>query len=220
MKMKNNLLLATGCCLLLLAACQSPKEQIAQKWQIESFEAPVMDSIMEARKHSIDTMTTIDTNMVAFFGTQDLDSIKTILKAQMDEYKTQQNEVAKQGYIDFHKNGTAIFASGINVDSLKWELKGKKQLLLSPIKEKEGAHPDTMTIENISAKKLRLKMTQGSNSMFVNLHPFTKEDSLIAADLNKKQEEQMQQQMQQMQQMQQAHQQAQAEADARKANGK
>lgn len=218
MKMKNNLILATGCCLLFLAACQSPKDQIVRKWQMESFDTPVMDSIMEVRKKSIDTMSTLDTNMAAFFGTQNLDSIKSILKAQMEEYKTQQNEVAKQGYIDFHKNGTAVFASGINVDSFKWELKGKKQLLISPFKMDANGHPDTMVIENISAKGLRLKMTQGANSMFINLHPFTKEDSLTALELNKKQEEQMKQQMEQMQQMQQ--QQAQAGADTQKESGK
>lgn len=206
MKLRNQLFLATGCGLLLLASCQNPKEQITGKWQFESYETPTMDSMADARKQAIDTITHVDSAMAAFMGTYDLDSIKAILKEHAEDYKEQQKDAATMSAVTFLKSGETIFYSGPQSDTSKWEIIGKDKLILSPYSETQkqaGAKPDTAFIESISKDKMRLKLPQGNNYIFINLHKYTQEDSLKANELIQKQQQMMQEQMQQMQQMQQ-----------------
>lgn len=206
MKLKNQLLLATSCGLFLLASCQNPKDQIIGKWQFDSFEAPAMDSVAQVRKKAIDTISHVDSSMAVFLGTKNLDSIKVILKKHADDYKEQQKDAAAMSSVTFLKTGEAIFHSGLQVDTSKWEIIGKDKLVLSPYNEKQrqaGAKADTATIESIGNGKIRLKAPQGNNILFINLRTYTKDDSLKAEDLAKKQQQMMQEQMQQMQQMQQ-----------------
>jgi hypothetical protein len=203
MKLKNQLLLATGCGLLMLASCQNPKDQIIGKWQFDSFEAPAMDSVAQVRKKAIDTISHVDSAMASFLGTRDLDSIKAILKKHAEDYKQQQKDVAAMSSVTFLKTGEAIFHNGMQNDTSKWEIIGKDKLVLSPYNDKQrqaGAKEDTATIESISKDKIRLKAPQGNNALYINLRAYTKEDSLKAEDLMKKQQQMMQEQMQQMQQ--------------------
>lgn len=207
MKFKNQLLLATGCGLLLMASCQNPKDQIIGKWQFDSFETPSMDSMAIERKKAIDTISHVDSSMAAFLHTTNLDSIKTILKTHTDDYKQQQKDVAAMSSVSFLKSGEAIFHNGLQNDTNKWEIIGKDKLVLSPFNEKQrqaGQKPDTAIIESISKDKIRLKAPQGNNVLYINLRTFTKEDSTKAEDLVKKQQQMMQEQIQQMQQMQQS----------------
>lgn len=206
MNLKNQLLLATGCGLLLLASCQNPKDQIIGKWQFDSFEAPAMDSVAQVRKNAIDTISHVDSAMASFLGTKDLDSIKAILKEHAEDYKKQQKDVAAMSSVSFLKTGEAIFHNGMQNDTSKWEIIGKDKLVLSPFSEKQrqaGAKSDTAIIESISKDKIRLKAPQGNNMLYINLRAYTKDDSIKAEGLVKKQQEMMQQQIQQMQQMQQ-----------------
>lgn len=205
MKLRNQLLLATGCSLIFLASCQSSKNQIIGKWQIDSFESPSMDSITQVRKKAIDTISHVDSSMASMLGTSNLDSIKKILKSHADDYKQQQKDASVLSSVSFLKNGDAVFHTGIQNDTSKWEIVGKNKLILSPSTEaqkKAGAKPDTAYIETISKEKIRLKLHQGKNLVFVNLRPYTKADSMKANDMIQKQQQMMQEQMQQMQQMQ------------------
>lgn len=206
MKIRNQLFLATGCGLLLLASCQNPKEEIIGKWQFESYETPVMDSMAEVRMKAIDTITHVDSAMAAFMGTYDLDSIKSILKEHAEDYKQQQKDAAAMSAVTFLKSGETIFHSGPQSDTNKWEIIGKDKLVLSPYSDAQrqaGAKPDTAFIESIGSGKMRLKLPQGNNYIYINLHKYTKEDSLKANELIQKQQQMMQEQMQRMQQMQQ-----------------
>ncbi|HET8572596.1 MAG TPA: lipocalin family protein [Edaphocola sp.] len=207
MKLKNNLLLAAGCGLLLLASCQNPKEQIIGKWQVESFESPAADSMAKVRTKAIDTITKVDSSMAAFMGTYDLDSIKSVLKSHVEDYKQQQKDMAALTSLAFFKDGLAVFYSGPQSDTNKWSIAGKDKLVLSPFSEAQrqaGAKEDTAIIESISKGKLRLKINQGKNFMYANLRTFTKEDSAKANEVLQKQQQMMQEQIQKMQQMQQA----------------
>lgn len=206
MKLKNKLFLATGCGLLLLASCQNPKEEIIGKWQFESYETPAMDSMAKAHIESIDTMTQVDSTMALFMGTTDLDSIKAILKEHAEDYKQQQKDAATMSAVSFLESGYAIFHSGPQNDSSKWEIIGKDKLILSPTSEMQreaGVQPDTAFIESIGNGKMKLKLPQGNNHIFVNLHTFTTEDSLKANELFQQMQMQQMMQEQMLQQMQQ-----------------
>jgi hypothetical protein len=168
---RKNILFVAGCCLFFLAACQSPKDQIARKWQVDSFENPTADSMMKVQEKSIDTMTVVDSSVAMYLGTFNLDSVKMIAKKQMQDFKQQQLEAVRQNSMNFLKDGIVIFEAGNGkADSGKWAMLDKK-LVLSPKTPQPGApsQSDTFSIEKISGSELRLKRQQGENVMFINM---------------------------------------------------
>lgn len=204
MKIKNSLFLVAGSCLLFLAACQSSNDQLVQKWQVESFQSPMRDSMLKMQEQSIDTMSQVDTNMAKFYGTSNLDSLKILLKGQIESQKKLEADAAKQSAMEFLKDSIVIMYNGVQIDSAKWVLSDdKKQLTFSPLNPTGPEKAATFDIITLTSNSLQLKMTQGNNSMQINLRPFTKEDSVSAAKLNEEQlkeqlaRQQMQQQMQQ-----------------------
>jgi len=207
MKLKNNLLFVAGCGLLLLASCQNSKDQIIGKWQVDSFESPAADSMAQVRIKAIDTITTVDSAMAAFMNTYNLDSIKSILKSHVNDYKEQQKDMAAMTSLAFFKDSIAVFYSGPQSDTSKWAIVDKNKLVLSPYTQAQrqaGAKADTAIIESIGNGKVRLKINQGKNFMYTNLRTFTKDDSIKANEILNKQQQMMQEQIQKMQQMQQA----------------
>jgi hypothetical protein len=169
---RKNILFAAGCSLIFLAACQSPKDQIVRKWQMDKIESPTADSMMKLREKAIDTMTTFDSSMVMYFHTTNLDSIKLLMKKEMQTYKEQQEASAKQGSMNFRKDGIIIFEGGGNADSLKWQLIEEKKLVLSAIDPSKGpAQMDTFIVDKLTSSDLRLKLEKGTNKVFFNLKP-------------------------------------------------
>jgi len=210
MKLKTSLFLASGSCLLFLAACQSPKGQLVKKWQVESFQNPMRDSMMKVQEHSIDTISQVDTNMAKFYRTSNLDSLKTILKKQIEDQKKMEADAAKQSAMEFFKDSTVVMYNGIHVDTAKWSLTDdNKKLTFAPLTPQGPDQSATFDVLTLSDKKLELKINRGQSSMQINMRPFTADDSVAAAKLNQEQlqeelaRQKMQQQMQAAQQQQQ-----------------
>lgn len=206
MKLKTTSFLFTGICLLTMASCQSPKDQLTKKWQVVSFEDNHGDSMANAYLKSVDTITVVDTMMMLNFGTSNLDSIKSMMREDVDKEKEQREESAKMTSLNFKKNGYVEISNGANIDSAKWELIDKNVIL--SISDPSGTpRADTFTIENISSNKLKFKLEQANRKVYLNLRPFKKEDSMVAIESYHKMMKAREQQMQQMQQMQQQMQQ-------------
>jgi|GEM_PF-1935022 len=208
MKLKTNLILVSGISLLSLASCQSPKEQIVKKWQVVSFEDNHGDSMANAYLKSIDTITTVDSMLAMNFGSFDLDTIKTRMKESVNKDRDQRKESAKMLSLNFRKDGVVEMSNASNVDSLKYEILDNKKIVFIPFeKAVAGAKADTVfQIEKISGNSLKFKMIQLPNEVFLNLRPFTKEDSVTAIATAEKLKAEQMQQMQEMQQMQQEQQ--------------
>lgn len=168
---RKNLLFVAGSCLLFLAACQSPKEQIVRKWQIDSFESPYRDSMMKVQEHSIDTITMVDSNMAMYAGTFNPDSFKMIIKKQMKDQKDEQEKMAKQITMNFLKDGIMIQEGGGRSDSMKYTMPDDKTLELSPLNPPAGMpnKPEKLTIEKISSSEMRLKVGKEHQEMFISM---------------------------------------------------
>ena len=169
---RKNLLFVAGASLIFLAACQSPKDQIVRKWQVEGIESATRDSMFKVQEKSIDTITVIDSNMAMFMGTTNVDSFKTMAKAKMAESKTEQENQMKQISMNFLKDGIMIQEGGGRADSLKWVLtEDGKQLLLSALNPPAGMpnRTDTLHVDKISASNLRFKVVNPQGNLFINL---------------------------------------------------
>ena len=169
---RKNLLFVAGAGLIFLASCQSPKDQIVRKWQVENVEVPAQDSMMKVREKSIDTITVLDSNMAMFMGTNNLDSFKMLAKQQMAESKKQQEEQVKQMSMTFLKDGIMLQEGGGRTDSAKWVLsEDGKKLMLSALNPPAGMpnRTDTFIVDKISGSNLRFKIEQPQGVVFINL---------------------------------------------------
>jgi len=169
---RKNRLFVAGSCLLLLAACQSPKDQIVRKWQIDSFESPFRDSMAKVQEHSIDTITVVDSNMAMYVGTFNVDSFKMLLKKQIKQQKEEYEKAAKESTLTFTKDGFMINEEGSGrKDSLKYTLTDDKKLVVTPVNAPAGMpnKPDTINIEKISASEMRFKVGKEKQIMYINL---------------------------------------------------
>lgn len=203
MKHTKIIAFAAACGILGMVACQSPNDKIVKKWQVTAFENPTTDSILKEREKSIDTITMVDSNMVMFFQTDNLDSIKALMRDELNQFKVQQGEAAKQSYMDFRSSGTVIMAGGLNVDSATWAIVNKDKLIFSNFpKEGVPATHDTFEILKISDKELSIKYSTDLTSSTINLRPYTKEDSVTASGLIEEQRKQMEEQQKQMEELQ------------------
>ncbi len=123
-------------------------------------------------------MTTFDSAMVMYFHTTNLDSIKLLMKKEMQNYKEQQEANAKQGSMNFRKDGIIIFEGGGNSDSMKWQLLEEKKLVLTAMDPaKAPTQVDTFIVDKLTASDLRLKMEKGTNKVFFNLKPASEKKS-------------------------------------------
>lgn len=170
---RKNLLFVAGCSLFFLAACQSPKDQLARKWQVDGIEDPFRDSMMTVQEKSIDTISVVDSNMAMYAGTFNVDSFKMIIKKQMNDQKEEQQKLAKQISMNFLKDGIMLQEGAGRSDSLKYTLtEDNKALVLQPKTPAPGMErKDTLHIEKLSASELRLKVSEGPRSLYINLKP-------------------------------------------------
>lgn len=171
---RKNLLFVAGCGLFFLAACQSPKDQLARKWQVDGVEDPFRDSMMTVQEKSIDTITVVDSNMAMYAGTFNVDSFKTIIKKQMSDQKVEQEKMAKQISMNFQKDGTMIQEGAGRSDSLKYTLAEDNKFVILKAKTPPPGMPDradTLHIEKLSSSELRFRVSQGPRNLFINLKP-------------------------------------------------
>lgn len=202
MKLKINLTLIVGLGLLTFASCKSPKEQIIKKWQVVSMENKHDDSMAKAYLESIDTIKTLDTMMAMNFGSFNLDTIKLRMKESVNKEMDQRKERSKMLSLDFHKNGVVVLGNAGKTDSVKYVITDKKQVVFIPFPSQKAGKPDTVfIIESISGNALKFKMAEPPYPVYLNLHPFTKEDSLAGVETTKKFDAERAKQMEQMQQM-------------------
>ncbi len=171
---RKNLLFVAGCGLFFLAACQSPKDQLARKWQVDTVEDPFTDSMMKIQEKSIDTISVVDSNMAMYAGTFNLDSFKMIIKKQMNDQKEEKEKMAKQISMNFLKDGIMIQEGGGRSDSLKYSLTDDNKAVVLKAKTPPPGMPDrsdTLHVDKLSASELRFKVSQGPRSLFINLKP-------------------------------------------------
>jgi hypothetical protein len=191
---RKNILFVAGCCLFFLASCQSSNDQIVRKWQVESVDNPSQDSMMNVQRKSIDTISTLDSAMIEYFQSTNLDSIKKEIQIDFDksmaERKKQFEEYVKQITMEFRSDSIMLQTVMGNSDSAKWFLADSKTIVLSPLNPMPGApdSKDTFFIDKSSSNELRLKIAKAGSISYINMKAAT--ESKSAKEETQKTEEQ------------------------------
>ncbi len=162
---------------LFLYSCKPHhKYTIEKTWYATALESREMDSILIQGQQFIDSMgsgTTPEQN-VQLYGSNNLDSIKKILKVQLDSIRIMKNAALESTIFQFRMDSVALLSFSGRTDSMKWTRDTDSSLLLSPLGLTGTLDEIKMTIIELNDSLLRLRFLENGASSIVSFKPQAK----------------------------------------------
>lgn len=162
---------------ILLTACgDQKKDLITRKWQAISLENESLDKDMAEKEKFMDTVgqhTTREMNL-ALYGVPDVDTIKTILRAQIDEARMVQQYTLEHTIFEFRKDKVAVLSFGNNPDSANWYFDDEGALILDDMNMKGAGDKTKMDIVTLNDTLLKLKYTEDGITSTATFKPMQK----------------------------------------------
>ena len=159
--MKNTFLLVFLA--LGLASCgDQKKDLITGKWQAISLENEQLDKDLAEKEKCMDTVgqhTTPEMNM-ALYGMPNVDTIKSIIRAQIDEARMVQQYTLEHTIFEFRKDKVAVLSFGSHPDSANWYFDDEGALILDDMAMKGAGDKTKMDIVTLSDTLLKLRYTE------------------------------------------------------------
>jgi hypothetical protein len=156
--MKTKLFAFFICSFILVASCKPSREsQIIGLWQEVGVSNPQMDEAMEQQRHFLDTVglhTDSATNM-ASYGYANMDTLKKIIRTNMDSLKRAESKTIAETWFDFHPGGIVYLHSEEGLDSANWYFEDNA-LMLDEQKLKGGGAKLRMEVEQLNDTALQL----------------------------------------------------------------
>jgi hypothetical protein len=150
-----------------LSSCkQSKEDMISRKWQEIANENEERDKAVKAQLQLIDTMgrsTTPEQNM-ALYGVANADSLRPILKENLDSFLAMQKREVEQTQFEFKKNGVVYLINGDHRDSANWNFEKDGKLALDEKKLKGTGEKMLIDVLTLTKNELKLKFTNGQSS--------------------------------------------------------
>lgn len=157
-----------------LSSCQAQNKEklLTRKWQAISLESEGLDSMMAEQRRFLDTFgrNTTDEENMAMYGFSNIDSARSLLQKEMDDYMAMQDHAIKNTWFEFRKDGMVVMNFSGQEDSTKWHINDEGILVLE---ESAGSNPGgiTMNILSLDDNNLKLQMTEQGMSSTVVFKP-------------------------------------------------
>ena len=170
--MKKLAVIAAGIC--LFAACkESKKDLITGKWQAISVESPELTQQVEASRIFFDTVGTT-TDAAAneqLYGVRNMDSMRAVLKLQLDSFLAMQDATVRNTWMNFDKNGTVVASFNSYPDTVKWYFDDEDNLMLDELEQKGAGTKIKMEVVRLEDTILQLKFKEGEFSSTATFKP-------------------------------------------------
>jgi hypothetical protein len=161
-------------CLLVLTSCKKTREEkIAKKWLAVSLENPDLDKQVAESRIFFDTVgrsTDPETNE-QLYGARNMDSMRLILKQQLDSFLAMQAYTVKNTWLDFDKKGTVVANFGTEPDTVKWYFDEEGNLMLDEQDPKVGGGKIKMELVKLEDTVLQLRYSENGFSSLATFHP-------------------------------------------------
>lgn len=160
--------------ILTLSSCkQDKKDVIAKKWRASKLDNAQMEQMVKEQSDFIDTFgmhTDAATNQ-DLYGVRNVDSVRTVMKQQLTEYKAMQESAVKNTWFDFRKNGKVILNFSGHTDSANWELEKDGTLVIDEKKLKGTGNVLKMEVLALSEDTLKLRFNEEGMTSTVTFLP-------------------------------------------------
>lgn len=170
--MKKLFVFAAGIC--LLSGCKDdPKDLIVGKWQAVSVESPELKEQIANSKVFFDTVGT-STDAAAneqLYGVRNMDSMRVVLKAQLDSFLATQDATVQNTWMNFDKNGTVVASFNSPPDTVKWYFDDEGNLMLDELEQKGAGTKIKMEVSRLEDTILQLKYNENGFSSTATFKP-------------------------------------------------
>jgi len=160
----------------LLACRQSKEELIAKRWKAVSVESPKLDEEIRRQRTFVDTIGANNTPEVneAQYGVRNMDSMRQVMKQQLELVIARQKESMVNTWLDFHKDGTVIVNFGDRPDTVSWYFEDDGALMLDEMKQKGTGSKIRMEVITLEKEKLQLRFDENGFSSTASFVPAPK----------------------------------------------
>lgn len=160
--------------ILLLAACESKKEDIIQqKWQAIVLDNPDLQKIIDEQSAFLDTVgshTTPEQNE-EIYGMRNIDSAKQSLRRELEDYKAMQQHAVENTWFDFQKDGKMLMNFSGKIDSASWYFDEEGNLMIDEMKLKGAGSKIKMKVLTLQSDTLKLKFEEENMRSTVTFRP-------------------------------------------------
>ncbi|HRO42398.1 MAG TPA: hypothetical protein PL009_06160 [Flavipsychrobacter sp.] len=164
---------AIVCCVFVFSCKQSKEELITKKWQAIRVESPELEKQIADSRVFFDTVgksTDAATNE-QLYGARNMDSMRVILKMQLDSFIGLQAWTVKNTWLDFQKNGTVAAAFGTQPDTVKWYFDDEGNLMLDELEQKGAGSKIKMEVVKLEDTALHLRFNENGFESVAIFHP-------------------------------------------------
>ena len=169
----RKIILVTLCGLILASCKQSRNEMITRKWQAVTVQSPELDKQIADSRVFFDTVgksTPPEVNE-QLYGARNMDSLRVILKMQLDSFLAMQANTVKETWLDFQENGTVATSFGAGIDTVKWYFDDEGNLMLDEMQQKGAGSKIMMRVEKLEPEELQLRFTENGFSSIAVFKP-------------------------------------------------
>jgi len=147
----------------LLSACGNSKEKmLTGKWQAVKLDNAELEKQIEESRRVMDTIgshTTPEMNR-QLYGESNIDSLKAMISAQIDESKLMQQYFLDHTSFEFRKDKVAVLVFGGEPDSANWYFDDEGALVLDDMKLKGSGDKTKMEVVSLTDSTLQLRYTE------------------------------------------------------------
>ncbi len=161
-----------------ILACQDKTEKVLiGTWKAQVLENEAMDQILEEQLHFLDTFgrSTTAAQNLEIYGSANVDSIRASLSQTLAEMKAKQEELVRNTWFQFRKDGVALLNFGQQPDSVHWYINEEQQLVLDEMSLKGSGSKIYMNILELNEQELRLEFTENGLTSTVVFLPMEAE---------------------------------------------
>jgi len=165
--MKYPLYLLAACLVWLASCTSSHNKQLLGKWKAIQMESPRLNQEIQDAQLFIDTVgkSTTATQNKELYGVENMDSVREIMKEQIDLTLKEQKRMIDSTWLNFLPNG--IVASNFGApkpDTINWYLDEEGALILDEMKMKGAGDKVVMEIVTLKEDTLRLRFNENGYS--------------------------------------------------------
>ena len=162
--MKFNPTVLSLCCVVLMVSCKkdSPSDKIMGEWQEVQVINPQLDEMIHKQSLFIDTVGsyTDSAENVRAYGTNNIDTMKANLRANLDSFRKEQKAVMEATWFDFRKDGLMYMHSTDGLDSSKWYFDEDGALILDEEKLKGGGNKIKLDVVTLNDTMLKINYVE------------------------------------------------------------
>lgn len=165
--------LAAACCIIMVGCKPSKQEMITKKWQATAVQSAELDKQIADSRVFFDTVgksTDAETNEI-LYGARNMDSLRVLLKQQLDSFLTMQEVTVQNTWIHFLKDSLVVTSFNTEPDTVKWYFDEDGNLMLDEMEQKGAGSRIKMEVVKLEETSLQLRFNENGFSSLATFRP-------------------------------------------------